>query len=123
MSKEDAIVKQLENTGRYLKEIKEGILGGTLTLKDIETHLAKQDSEIVNKLEDVEKHLQRQDVKMKQGGLFTVAVFSGSIAIAGVVLGLSGLHQQGIGLIVVGVAVMGWSLWAHYKVGKSNVPK
>ena len=123
MGKEDEIVKQLKEIGRHLKEIKEGILGETVTLKDIETRLTKQDSEIEKRLTDVEKHLERQDVKMAQGGLFTVAVFSGSIAIAGVVLGLSGLHQQGIGLIVVGVAVMGWSLWAHYKVGKSNVPK
>ena len=61
MSKEDAIVKQLENIGRYLNEIKEGILGGTLTPKDIETHLVKQDSEIEKGLNDIEMRLERQE--------------------------------------------------------------
>jgi len=122
MGKEDEIVKQLKEIRRHLKEIKEGILGETVTLKDIETHLAKQDSEIEKRLTDVKKHLERQDVKMAQGALFTVAVFSGSIAIAGVVLGLSGLHQQGTSLIVLGVVVMGWSLWARNKLRKGNRP-
>lgn len=75
MSKEDAIVKQLENIGGYLKEIKDGILGETITLKEIDAHLSKQDAEI-------------EKVKQLAGKArnVTATFFSLSVAVVGATL-------------------------------------
>jgi hypothetical protein len=74
VSKEDAIVKQLENIGGYLKEIKEGILGETVTLKDIEAHLTKQDSEIEKRLNDIDMRLERQERTARRRFRFSIGL-------------------------------------------------
>ena len=103
MSNEDAIVKQLKEIGRHLKEIKEGILGETITLKDIEAHLTKQDGEI--------ERVRQSAVRARN---VTATFFSLSVAVVGATLfpGIKAWNTPifafSIFLLVIGFASTLW---------------